>query len=514
MADLTGPDASIEQGEYGFLTILVTPPAVAGSAAAAAAKPPILPALPNQSHAFTDNTFLVIKEWYLFFVALLAYLAALITSPAAAASIVEIVAPSVDDVDAEWYGTGSINATSDPVTFSATFVGQSRFPIEMVLLSGGIGYGSAPTVKVTGADGGGWAAGAIATVAAGKVVSLSPPTSWYGLVAPLTVTFTGGGGSQAVAVAELGRQFAVGDYIVWNDPTVLGDGSLQYEIDLITAIVPVDATHATLTLARAAPGALSGAKTAQYGSFLASHASCAFYRLENQFFQRPYDPAGGPQLLKLPWPNQTVVAAEFTAPGQAPLLLNLAPNVYLPGTTTPNPRTTPPAPGLRTMCGAAYTSIGISGGLTVGALTNAVSAQAWESVRTAYAKVLTAPVGPVSFNGDANAAIVLYIVFIAPAGTVWLLDTVVIDDSAFNSYASSNAPDGRNMPFHFFWPFNAPNADWPPNRLPKLTTALTVPVTVDPTQTIVFSPDGLIRGIVAQVGSTTAGSDLSVTVQT
>jgi len=513
MADLTGPDASIELGEYGFLTILLTPPAPDGSAAAAAAIPPTLPPLPNQSHPFTDKTFLVIKEWYLFFVYLLNYLAALITSPATSPSVVRILAPSIDDVDAEWYGTGSINATSDPVTFSATFVNQSRFPIEMVLISGGINYASAPTVKVTGADGGGFASGATATVAGGKIVALTPPTHWYGLVAPLTVEFSGGGGSQAVAVAELGRQFAVGDYIVWNDPTVLADGSLQYEIDLITAIVPVDATHATITLARAAPGAAAGAKTAQYGSFLAAHSSCAFYRLQNQFFQRPYDPEGGPQLLELPWPNQTVVAAELTAPGQAPLLLNLAPNVYLPGTTNPNPRTNPPAPGLRTMSGAAYTSLGIGGALTVGALTNAVSAQAWESIRTAYAKVLTAPVGPTTFNGDTNAAVVVYIVFIDSAGAVWLLDTVVIDDSAFNSYGSSNAPDGRNMPFHFYWPFNAPNADWPPNRLPQVTSALTVPVTVDPTTTTVFSPDGLIRGIVAQIGSTTAGSDLSVTLQ-
>ena len=101
-----------------------------------------------------------------------------------------------------------------------------------------------------------------------------------------------------------------------------------------------------------------------------------------------------------------------------------------------------------------------------------------------------------------------------------LIDTLVIDATNFNSYSSSNPPDGRQMPFHALWPFNAPNTDWPPNRLPVCTDALTMagllqlPIAPDASSTVLFEPDGALDFIVAQVGTGTAGSNLVVTVQT
>ncbi len=503
------PDITVFSGTYGSLTLLLTP---AGAQAAAAAAAELkAPVEPPQSHPITDQSWLVIKEWWLYFYAIVSYFSALIAGIVAPPAPVQILAPSIDEVDAEWYVTGTVG-TSDPETFTATMVGQSRFPIQMVVTKPGAAYATAPTIVVAGANGTGWASGAIATVAAGKLVAISPPTHWYGLQAPLTVTITGGGGSGAAATAKLGRQFAVGDFGVWNDPTVATDGSLQYEVDQITAIAATDATHAQFTIARMVAGAAGGA---QYGSKVSAHTGCAFYRLQNELFEEPFRASADPQILNFPWPSMCVAAVIVAIPGYDPVTINLAPNVYLPGTTTPNPRTTPPAPGLRTMNGAAYTSMGITGALTVGALTTPISAQAWESVRQCYAKVLAAPAGAVTFGADANAAIVLYILFIEDqTGVVGLLDTVVIDTATLESYPLSDAPDGRNMPRHFYWPFTAPNADFPPNRLPVVTSGLTTPVVVDPSTTIVFRPDGLIRGLVAQIGSATAGSDLIATVQT
>lgn len=173
------------------------------------------------------------------------------------------------------------------------------------------------------------------------------------------------------------------------------------------------------------------------------------------------------------------------------------------------------------MNGAAYTTLGISGIVSPGMTSQArISVQAWESIRTVYAKVLTAPTGPTPFMGDANACIVIYVCYIAPDGTVGLIDTLVIDENEVNSYDSSNVPDGRQMPYHFYFPTSNPNQDWPPNRLPVDTTGLTaggllqLPIVIDPTQTVVFHPDGEIDFIIAQVGSGTSGSDLIVTVQT
>ena len=439
----------------------------------------------------------------------------------------EIVAPSVDETDIGWYGNGTINATDDPATFTATLTGSSRFGLQLQISNPGSGYATAPTLTIKDANGNTNGAAATATVSGGSLDSVTVTNSGYGLVAPVTVTITGGGGTGAIVLVDIGRQWQIGDYIVWNDPTIpSGKNYYQYEVDQITNIVFVNATHATFTIARAANGAAAG--QAQYGSLLAAHTSQNFYRLLNKSWIIEVDSSIGPQLVMLPWPNMTVAALVIGQQGNnTPSLTNLAPVPYLPGTTTKNARTNPPSLGLRTMNGAAYCSLGITGNLSVGATSGVrISAQAWEGIRCVYAKMLTAPVGATSFNGDANAAVVIYVCYISPAGVVGLIDTLVIDTAAFNSYSSTNVPDGRQMPFHSLFQRASPFYDWPPNWLPVCTGALTaggllqlgtppnLPNAPSSSSSVQFTPDGAIDFIVAQVGSSTAGANLTVAVQT
>jgi len=434
-------------------------------------------------------------------------------------STCQFLCPSVDETDSEWYATGTIDGVTDPITFTATLVGQSRFGMAGTVIQGGAGYSSATVLNVSGAGGSGYGAQLTPIVEGGAIAGITTVTSGYGYIAPLSLVATDtGGGSGSVLVAELGRQFAVGDFILWNDPTIVA-GTAGYEIDQITAIVPIGETSATFTIARNATGA--PADQAQYGSPFDAHANVAFYRLINKLFVASANPLPGPQVLKFAWDNMTVAAVTAMLPGAPPYTINLASVPYTPGTTTLNPLTNPAAPGLRTMNGAAYTNLGITGALSIGLTASArVSVQAHESIRTVYAKVLVAPTGPGSFNGDANACIVIYVCYISPTGVVGLIDTLVIDATNFNSYSSSNPPDGRQMPFHALWPFNAPNTDWPPNRLPVCTDALTMagllqlPIAPDASSTVLFEPDGALDFIVAQVGTGTAGSNLVVTVQT
>jgi len=469
------------------------------------------------------NTSKFSKPWTSWFVRLLQFL----TQGSAEAPVLEVVAPSVDETDTGWFGNGTINASDDPVTFTATLTSSSRFGLQARVSNPGSGYGSAPTLTLTDANGNTNGAALVAAVSGGFLDSVTVTNSGYGLVAPLSVAISGGGGSGGVITADIGRQWQIGDFIVWNDPTIpSGKNYYSYEIDQITNIVFSDATHATFTLQRARNEAPTG--EAQYGSLLAAHTSKNFYRLINKGWIRAIDAQLGPQVILLPWPNMTVAAVVVGQAGQsAPILTNLAPTPFLPGTSTRDVRTNPSSLGMRTMNGAAYCTLGITGNLSVGATSQArISAQAWEGIRCVYAKVLTAPVGAVSFNGDADASIVIYVCFIAPDGTVGLIDTLVIDTTKFNSYSTTNVPDGRQMPYHFLFQRTAPNTDWPPNQLPTIAGALTVggslqlgtppnlPNTPSGTTSVQFSPDGAIDFIIAQVGSTTPGANLTVTVQT
>lgn len=434
----------------------------------------------------------------------------------------QFLCPSVDETDSEWYATAaSADGKTDPLTLELTFVGQSRFGIQVDVIAGGSGYTSATVLTLSGSGGSGYGAALTPIILNGAIVGATVTKNGYGYLAPLSLVATDtGGGSGSLLGAEVGRQFAVGDYVLWNDPKITA-GICSYEIDQITAIVPIDATHATITLKRNAGGP---ADQAQYNSPFVGHTqTTAIYRLINKLFVPPPNTGAGPQIYKFPWDNMTVAAVSCTVlgSGSAPTVVNLGPFPYNAGTTVLNPEVNPPTPGLRTMNGAAYTSLGILGSIGMGQTSLArVSVQAHESIRTVYAKVLAAPTGPTAFNGDGNACIVIYVCYISPGGVVGLIDTLVIDQNVFNSYSSSNVPDGRQMPFHSLWPTMAPNYDWPPNRLPVCTSALTaggllqLPITPTAASTVLFAPDGAIDFIVAQVGTSTPGSNLTVTVQT
>ena len=453
------------------------------------------------------------KPWLQWFWALYRFVTSGTTS-----QFLEVLAPSIDETDVDWWGTVAAIGTTDPVTAVVTLSGVTRFGIQLAITNAGSGYSGTVNVSVASSNGQGHPAKGTAVLSGGGVVGWTQTTQGYNLVEPLVVTFASGA---AAATAILGRQFAVGDFIIWNDPTIVSS-AYSYEIDQITAITPTDDTHFSATLTRGAPGAPSGG--AQYGSLINSHAAnAAIFRLTNKSWLFSVDDAAGPQILNFLWPNMCVAAVTVQQQGQSAgaVTVNLAPTPYLPGTSTPNPRLTPPAPGLRTMNGAAYTNLGTLGTLAASATSQArVPVQAWESIRTVYALVRTAPVGATTFNGDANAAIVIYVCYISPAGLVGLIDTLVIDTTDFASYSSANAPDGRQMPFHSKWQNAAPNFDWPPNLLPELTGALDangnlqLGFSISTTTVVPFKPDGTIDFIMAQVGTSIAGANLTVVVQT
>lgn len=458
----------------------------------------------------------VSKPWLQWFWAVYRYIT---EGGTANSQLLEVLAPSIDETDDAWFGTASVAGTGDPVTATVTLTGLSRFGVQLTITDGGSGYSGTPAISIASSNGQGQPAKGTAILNSGSIVGWTQTTQGYNLASPLVVTIAGSGG--ATATAELGRQFAVGDFVIWNDPTIVSPNSYSYEIDQITGITPTDDTHFSVTLARAASGAASG--MAQYGSAIAAHSNAALYRLNNKSWLFSLDTAAGPQILNFLWPNMCVAAVVVGQQGQsaAAVGVNLAPLPYLAGGTTPNPRLTPPSPGMRTMNGAAYTNLGVSGSLGVGATSQArIPVQAWESIRTAYAQIRTAPVGATSFNGDANAAVVVYVCYISPGGLVGLIDTLVIDTGDFASYTALNAPDGRQMPYHPLWGGIAPNADFPPNLLPELTGALTgagnlqLGFTVSTSTFVSFAPDGTIDFIVAQVGTSTAGANLTVVVQT
>lgn len=147
-------------------------------------------------------------------------------------------APSLDQTDNAWGGTATIDATTDPVTVTATLFGTSNY----------------------------------------------------------------------------GRSFQVGDYIIWDDATVV-NGKYSYEIDLITAV-----SGATLTLQR--QGVTPG--LAQFNSQKTAHAGMNFYQLVNPSFTSYWD--GSWQVFKYLWDNMIVAAVSGTTWGATgPSIVNLSP---------------------------------------------------------------------------------------------------------------------------------------------------------------------------------------------
>lgn len=445
------------------------------------------------------------------------------------AAELQFFCPSVDEIDAEWFAKfdADVDDTTDPLTVTCKLVGESRFGMQFQVLLGGTGYSSAspPTLTISGVGGSGSGAAAVPVIddASGQIVGVNVGSSGFGYIGPLSVSITGGTGSGALIVGSIGRQWAIGDYVLVNNPAIVA-GLRSYEILKITDLEG-SGTTIDFTFERRPAGAPAG--QSQYGSLTRSHATgIPFYRLINKVFTAAPKAGQGPQSYVFPWPNMTVPAVKALLPGKDPITLNFSPRVYLPNVLplTLDPRTNPPAPGIRTMNGAGYISMGTIGALAVGqnAIARIVGVQAPESLRCLYMRTRTAPVGSVPFGDDGDACIVAYVVYISPSGAVGLIDTLVIDEGNLDSYSSGNVPDGRVMPYHAFFPTQPPNYNWPPNRLPIVAPpaivggVLVKPLAttdVDARTTILFEPDGQIDFIIAQVGATTPGTDLIFAVQ-
>ena len=101
-----------------------------------------------------------------------------------------------------------------------------------------------------------------------------------------------------------GRQFAVGDYVLWNDAALV-NGVYQYEIDQITAV-----RGSSFTLQRGSRGSIGGAK---FGSVKAPHSNIQFLQLIDKTFDVLW--AGEWQVYKFLWDNMIVSAVSATTIG-------------------------------------------------------------------------------------------------------------------------------------------------------------------------------------------------------
>ncbi len=124
--------------------------------------------------------------------------------------------------------------------------------------------------------------------------------------------------------SNFGRSLAVGDYILWDDPSI-ANGMYQYEIDVVTSLGP-------FTVQRRGPGAAAG--RAQFDSVKAAHSGVNFYQLITPAFNVLWD--GSRQVFKFLWDNMIVSAVSGVTIGmRTPDTVNLFP---VPPT--------PPTPGL------------------------------------------------------------------------------------------------------------------------------------------------------------------------
>lgn len=112
-----------------------------------------------------------------------------------------------------------------------------------------------------------------------------------------------------------GRAFAVGDYIIWNNPAIV-NGRYQYEIDEITAL-----NQNTFTLARRGQGAAAG--TAQFATVMAAQSGQFFQLLDPTLFAL-WD--GTHQVFKFLWDGMIVSAVSATTAGLLqPVIVSLIP---------------------------------------------------------------------------------------------------------------------------------------------------------------------------------------------
>lgn len=332
-----------------------------------------------------------------------------------------------------------------------------------------------------------------------------------------------GGGSAFLAIGErceksrFGNDFRVGDFVLWDD----GNAQVNdWEINQIISFSPP-------MVLRQDPKAKSG--MAFFGSQQKTHgASSKIRRLEPKIFtgaikQDTYGTTGTfsglPQHWSFAWPNRAVPAVVGQTIGD---LGNSSPYVYNTCDKSIVANNYPPAPGLRTMSGAAY--INMTANLSVGATADQrIQVQSWATIRCVFATVDEAP----TVSSGFDTGIIVHVLYIQPDFVhVGLIDSIIIAPDEVLSWASPDLPSSKMMPYHIM---NRVISSWPPNEFPMV---LFDGSTIFPgsfrkqngelydltfedrhAQNPFFAPDGFIELYVEQVGTDFPGSGLKVCVQ-
>ncbi len=384
---------------------------------------------------------------------------------------------AIDETDVAWSGSaGTLGASGTSLTYAQN--GTSRYGERirtLTISNAGTSYGGNQPIIFSG--GGGTAAAGTAIIHNGTITNVSLTDPGFGYATAPSGTITTGGGHGASITAALGG-FLPGDFVIWNDP-------LSYEINQIKTVISTAITfvHGTNTATR----------SAFFGSVLSTHAAgIQFYRLNAHSFITDLNgvPAQKAEFISA---NKCLVAA-------ASPYKNYTISVNLNHGADSNP-----APGLRMMNGAEYVLGAGTATLTTGMTSDIrVPVAAWEGLRNVYAWVQDSPAGTAS----AGTSVQVSVIYIDPTlATAGLIGTCSIGTGSHLSW--STRPDGLNMP---------PQGTWPPSILPVLTNALDTNGNLTGTGTVgaksvVFQPDGFIDFIISQVGATTAGGRLGVTVQ-
>jgi hypothetical protein len=322
-----------------------------------------------------------------------------------------------------------------------------------------------------------------------------------GTTDPVTVT------AQTFGASLYGRQFAVGDYVLWNDPKFIS-GVAVYEIDQITAVKFLGPATMQFTLKRAglAPvGTTAVPGQAQFGSPMFAHSNVNFYRMIDALFVCNWNGANNsPQTFKLPWANMTVAAVVATMANLAPVTQSLFPQMFLQFATPPppsppppfptvgsilsvapivpkatgnqtlqqaplNPQNTPPCPGLRTLRGNQYFN-------TQGeAMALGLAGDYWlpitgpESIRSVFGQLSV-----VSNTTGIQIAVLYKSADGTQCGLIDMLSWEVGEQYSYGELMGGNRPDQRRqMPYHNGWtPTNQGQLDYPPGILPSALGAL------------------------------------------
>lgn len=195
--------------------------------------------------------------------------------------------------------------------------------------------------------------------------------------------------------------------------------------------------------------------------------------------------------------------------------------------TTLVPRNQPYYPGLFIDNGTQYT-MKLQGTLTAGqTMDQWYPVRTWTGIKNCFARVKDAPTGSANFSdpifgSNPNASLVVYLLYIEPplvAGNsqrrVAIASRMDFQANKFVSYDPSDSPDGRNGPYNGKFPFVLLDVVGIYQDIFDATGAVlasALPL-VPNGQTLYMAADGDFTPMVAQIGPTLAGADLSVAFQ-